>query len=136
MGLPWWLSSKESACNMGDVGSIPGLGRSLGEGHSNPTPIFLPGESHGQRSLEGHSPWGCKESDMTEHSTQIHSYTRQHLKTKNYLAQNINKAMSRSPDLLEYRNSVYRANEGEPRKYKKFQSTAVIGQKSLCKSWA
>ena len=31
-----------------------------------PTPLFLPGESHGQRSLEGYSPWGCKESDTTE----------------------------------------------------------------------
>ena len=31
-----------------------------------PTPAFLPGESHGQRSLVGYSPWGCKESDMTE----------------------------------------------------------------------
>ena len=31
-----------------------------------PTPIFLPGESHGQRSLAGYSPWGCKESDTTE----------------------------------------------------------------------
>ena len=31
-----------------------------------PTPVFLPGESHGQRSLKGHSPWGCKESDTTE----------------------------------------------------------------------
>ena len=31
-----------------------------------PTPIFLPGESHGQRSLTGYSPWGCKESDTTE----------------------------------------------------------------------
>ena len=30
------------------------------------TPVFLPGESHGQRSLAGYSPWGCKESDMTE----------------------------------------------------------------------
>ena len=29
-------------------------------------PVFLPGESHGQRSLAGYSPWGCKESDMTE----------------------------------------------------------------------
>ena len=34
-----------------------------------PTPVFLPGESHGQRSLEGYSPWGHKELDMTEHST-------------------------------------------------------------------
>ena len=31
-----------------------------------PTPVFLPGESHGQRRLEGYSPWGCKELDMTE----------------------------------------------------------------------
>ena len=31
-----------------------------------PTAVFLPGESHGQRSLAGHSPWGRKESDMTE----------------------------------------------------------------------
>ena len=31
-----------------------------------PTPVFLPGESHGQRSLAGYSPWGPKESDMTE----------------------------------------------------------------------
>ena len=30
------------------------------------TPVFLPGESHGQRSLAGYSPWGCKESDTTE----------------------------------------------------------------------
>ena len=31
-----------------------------------PTPVFLPGESHGQRSLAGYSPWGCKESDTIE----------------------------------------------------------------------
>ena len=31
-----------------------------------PTPVFLPGEFHGQRSLVGYSPWDCKESDMTE----------------------------------------------------------------------
>ena len=36
--------------------------------------MFLPGKWHGQRSLEGYSPWGCKESDMTEHmSTHTHS---------------------------------------------------------------
>ena len=37
-----------------DMGSIPGLGRSLGERRAwEPTPVFVPGESHGQRSLEG-----------------------------------------------------------------------------------
>ena len=59
-------SGKESACNAGDEGSIPGLGRSPGEGNGLLTPVFLLGESHGQRSLVGHGPWGHKESDMTE----------------------------------------------------------------------
>ena len=40
-----------------------------------PTPIFLPGESHGQRSLVGYSPWGCKESDMTERLIHTHTHT-------------------------------------------------------------
>ena len=35
-GLPWWFSGKESTCNAGDMGSIPGSGRSLGEGNGNP----------------------------------------------------------------------------------------------------
>ena len=58
-GLPRWLSSKELACNAGatgDADSIPGSGRSLGGGQWQPTPVFLPGESHGQRSLVGYSP--------------------------------------------------------------------------------
>ena len=39
-----------------------------------PTPVFLPGKSHGQRNLEGYSPWGCKDSDTIEHTdTHIHS---------------------------------------------------------------
>ena len=42
-----------------------------------PTPVFLPGESHGQRSLEGYSPWGRKESDTTEQLTHTHTH---HLK--------------------------------------------------------
>ena len=33
------------------------------------TPVFLPGESHGQRNLTGYNPWGCKESDMTKRLT-------------------------------------------------------------------
>ena len=37
-----------------------------------PTPVFLPGESYGQRSLVGYSPWGCKESDMTEQLSLTH----------------------------------------------------------------
>ena len=58
MGLPQWLSGKESACNAGaagDVGSIPGQEDPLQESMTT-TPVFLPGESHGQRSLVGYSP--------------------------------------------------------------------------------
>ena len=64
--LPQWLSRKEPTCNAGDMGLIPGLGRSPGRKAWQPTPVFLPGESHGWRSLAGDSPWGHKESDMTE----------------------------------------------------------------------
>ena len=53
-----------NAGNVREVGSIPGLGRSPGGGHGNPLQHFLPGESHGQRSLAGCSPRGHKESDM------------------------------------------------------------------------
>ena len=50
----------------GDVVSIPGSGRSPGEGNGTPLPVFLTGEFHGQKSLVGYSPWGCQESDATK----------------------------------------------------------------------
>ena len=46
-GLPGGSDSKESACNVGDLGLIPGLGRSPWEGNGQPTSVFWPGESHG-----------------------------------------------------------------------------------------
>ena len=49
-----------------DVGLIPGSGRFPWKRKWQPTPVFVPGESHGQRSLVGYNPWGCKESDMTD----------------------------------------------------------------------
>ena len=55
---------KKSSANAGDVGLIPGLGRSPGEGNSNPLQCVLPGESHGQRGLVGYSPRGHKELDI------------------------------------------------------------------------
>ena len=58
--FPGGSAGKESACNAGDLGSIPGLGRFPGEGKKS-TPVFCPGEFHGL-----YSPWGGKESDMTE----------------------------------------------------------------------
>ena len=60
------LSAKAGEARV--VGLIPGSERSPGEGKREPTPVFLPGEFHGQKSLAGYSPWGHKESDMTEHA--------------------------------------------------------------------
>ena len=57
---------KESICNAGDLGPIPGLGRSAGVGHGKPLQYSYLENPHGQRSLAGYSPWGRKESDMTE----------------------------------------------------------------------
>ena len=68
MGFPGDSDCKESPCNMGDPGSIPGSGRSPGEGNGN-LPVFLSGEFHGQKSLAGYSLQD-KESDMTERLTQ------------------------------------------------------------------
>ena len=67
MGFPGDSDDKGSTCNVGDQGSIPGSGRSPGEGNDwLHTIVFLSAESHGQRSLVGYSPRGLKELDMTE----------------------------------------------------------------------
>ena len=64
-GFPGGSDGKESAYSAGNLDSIPGSGRSPGEGNGNP-PIFLPGEFHGQRSLVGYSSWGRKESELSD----------------------------------------------------------------------
>ena len=66
MVFPGGSDGKESTCTAGDLSSIPGLGRSPGGGRDNPTTVFLPGESHGQKSLVVYSPWDYKWSDMAE----------------------------------------------------------------------
>ena len=65
-GFPGSSDGKESACNVGDPGSIPGLGRSPGGGHGNPLHYSCLENPQGQGSLVGYSQWSCKESDMTE----------------------------------------------------------------------
>ena len=61
---------KNLPANAGDVrvaGSIPGLGRSAGVGNGNPLQYPCLEKSHGQSSLAGYSPWGCRELGTTEH---------------------------------------------------------------------
>ena len=67
MGFPGGPVVKNPPANAGDTGSIPGSGRSPGEGMAwQPTRVFLPGESHGQRNLKGYSPCGTRDGQKTE----------------------------------------------------------------------
>ena len=73
--FPGGSNGKASLYNARDLGSIPGSGRSSGEGNDNPLQYFCLEKFHGQRSLVGSSPWDCKESGMTERlSTQSTLY--------------------------------------------------------------
>ena len=63
--------SEESTCQCRRPGFNPWVWKIPWRGPWQPTPVFLPGESHGQRSLVGYSPWGGKELDMTERLTHI-----------------------------------------------------------------
>ena len=65
-GLPWWLSSRESTSQCRRHGFDPWVGMIPWRRAWPPTPVSLPGEAHGQRSLVGYSPCGHKESDMSE----------------------------------------------------------------------
>ena len=58
---------------MRDTGLIPGLGKIPWRRQWQSTPVFLPGESHGQRSLVGNSPWGHKELDTAEQLALSHT---------------------------------------------------------------
>ena len=69
LGFSGDSNSKETGCNAGDLGSIPGWGRSPWRRKWQPTPVLLPGEFHGQRNLAGYSQQGCKELDTTEQLT-------------------------------------------------------------------
>ena len=76
LGLPWWLSSKESVCQCRLnpwVGKIPWR-------KWQSTPVFLLGKFHGQRSLVGYSPWGCTRvgQDWASVCTRMHACTRTH----------------------------------------------------------
>ena len=69
---PNWLRHKVSAYNAGDLGSIPGLGRSPGEGHGNPLQYSYLENPMDGGTWSGYSSWGRKELDTTE---RLHSLT-------------------------------------------------------------
>ena len=65
-GFPGGSDGKESTCNVGDLGFNLWVGKIPWKRERLPTPVFLPREFPGQRSLAGYSPQGHKESDTTE----------------------------------------------------------------------
>ena len=68
-GLPWWFNDKRICLQCRRhrrLGFSPWVGEIPWRRAWQPTPVFLPGESHGQRILVGYSPWGRKDSNMTE----------------------------------------------------------------------
>ena len=73
-GLPSWLSGKDSACQFRRhkrCGFNPWVGKISWRRKWQPSPVLLPGKSHGRRNLVGYSSWGRKESDMTERLTSL-----------------------------------------------------------------
>ena len=66
MGFPGGSDREASAHHVGDPGSNPWVGKIPWRRKRQPIQEFLPGKSHGRRNLVGYSPWGLKESDMTE----------------------------------------------------------------------
>ena len=80
------LLAQSSACQYRRPGFDPRVGKMPWRRKWQPAPVFLPGESHGQRSLAGYSLWGHKESDMTEQLTCAwvctHTHTHTHSKGK------------------------------------------------------
>ena len=101
--------SKESACNVGELDSISGLGRSHRGGNGNSLQYSSLENPHGQRCLMGFCPWHHKESDMTEQlSTAHHS---QHLVCH---ANQGNKTTNKSVLLLENHNVIVKDNGNSP----------------------
>ena len=75
--FPGGSVGKESTCNARDTGDCrfdPLVGKILWRRAWQPTPVFLPGEFHGQRGLVEHSSWGHKEADRTEVTEHIHKH--------------------------------------------------------------
>ena len=69
--FPWWLRR----CTACSTGFNPWIRKMPWRMEWQPTPLFLPGEFHGQRSLVGYNPWGCKELDTIEQLTHSHKHT-------------------------------------------------------------
>ena len=84
LGFPGGSDGKESTCKHERLGFDPWLGRSPGGGHGNPLHYSCLEHPHGQRSLVGYSPWGPKESDMTEQLSRAQNSKNKENKNRKY----------------------------------------------------
>ena len=75
-GPPWWLSGEEPAFQCRRHGFNPWVRKIPWIRKWQHTPVFLPGKSHGQRSLVGYRPWGGKESDTTERLNSLYAFNQ------------------------------------------------------------
>ena len=105
--MSYWIidcNKYTKAYNAGDPGSIPGLGRSPGEGNGNPLQYSCLEKIPWQKSLVGYSPWGCKESDTTEQLSFFHFFSM--FSSVAELCPTLHDPMDRStPGLLSITNS-------------------------------
>ena len=91
IGLLKWLNGKEPACQWRRCKRCwfdPWVEKIPCRRKWQPTPLFLPGKSHGQRNQVGYSPWACKEVDTAEHWIHTHSHTHTHTHTHTHLLPN------------------------------------------------
>ena len=98
-GFPGGSAGKESACNAGDEGGgefDPWVGKIPLQEGMQPTPVFLPGESHEQRSLVGYNPYCSKELEMTE----VTEHACKHLTINDFCEIICYKVKLRSPILI------------------------------------
>ena len=80
-GFPDGSNGKECACNVGDPGFDPWVGKIPWKRPQQPTPVFLPGEFHGQGSLMGYNPWGFR----VRHDLATNTHSLNGLLTLRYL---------------------------------------------------
>ena len=108
-GFPRGSYGKESACNAGDLGLIPGLRRSLGEGNGNSLQYSCLKNPNGQRILAGYRLWGRKGSDMTERLSTEQWY---HLMVQNGFTRECGQLTQTSPEVISRLFSQWRDSNG------------------------
>ena len=133
MGFPGRASDKELTCNARDVKRHqfdPWVGKSPWSIAQQPTPVFLPRKSHGQRSLAGYSPQGCKTLDVTEVTQHaMHKYKYTHICTRACLVPQMVKNLPEMQDLGSIPGSGRSPGEGNcnPHQYSYLENSMDRG---------